>query len=156
MLRAAVAQRLGTLGQQIAGPMMACGHAGARRALVIGIVVGATSRSRTAREGLSAGRLSPHDSPGGGRWKSGAAEDGTERIEHVVSLEVPDDVIHERMKGRGRADDSAGNGAEAPGRVPQADRTAQGVLPGARSAPPINGVGSIDEIYASIKKSIGH
>ncbi len=28
------------------------------------------------------------------------------RIEHVVSLEVPDAVIHERMKGRGRADDS--------------------------------------------------
>jgi adenylate kinase len=75
-------------------------------------------------------------------------------IEHVVSLEVADAVIHERMKGRGRADDSP---ATVQHRLDEFRRltaplkefyAAKGLL---RT---VNGVGSLDEVAALIKSAI--
>jgi adenylate kinase len=75
-------------------------------------------------------------------------------IEHVVSLEVPDAVIHERMKGRGRADDSPETVQKrldefrkltAPLKAYYSDR---GLL---RS---VNGVGTVEEIALAVRNAI--
>jgi adenylate kinase len=78
------------------------------------------------------------------------------RIEHVVSLEVPDDVIHERMKGRGRADDSPATVQKRLDEFRKLTAPLKAYYQERGLLLTINGVGSLEEIYASIKKSIGH
>lgn len=100
ILRAAVAK--GTeLGRQ-AGPLMAAGKL-VPDELVIGIV-----EERLREADCHTGFLLdgfPRTIPQAEALAAVLSRMGR-RIEHVVSLEVPDEVIHERMKGRGRADDS--------------------------------------------------
>jgi adenylate kinase len=99
ILRAAVAA--GTpLGKQ-AGPLMAAGK------LVPDELVVAIVEERVAQKDCARGFLLdgfPRTIPQAEALERALARLG-KAIDVVVSLEVPDDVIHARMKGRGRADD---------------------------------------------------
>ena len=148
ILRAAVAN--GTpLGKQ-AGPLMAAGKL-VPDELVIGIV-----EERLKEKDCQKGFLLdgfPRTIPQAESLQTVLAKSG-KRIEHVVSLEVPDSVIHERMKGRGRADDSPETVQKRLDEFRKltaplkAYYEKQGLL---RS---IDGVGSLEDIYASIKKAL--
>ena len=82
-------------------------------------------------------------------------EKNGKRIEHVVSLEVPDAVIHERMKGRGRADDSPETVQKRLDVFRQQTSPLKAHYDKLGLLRTINGVGALDDIYASIRKSIG-
>lgn len=148
ILREAVAKQT-PLGQQV-GPLMAAGKL-VPDELVIGIVEERLKAPDCEKGFLLDGF--PRTLP-----QAKALDEVLKRvgraIDHVVSLEVPDSVIHERMKGRGRADDSPETVQKrldefrrltAPLREHYAQ---QGLL---RS---IDGVGSVDEIAAAIKRAI--
>ena len=77
------------------------------------------------------------------------------QIEHVVSLEVPDAVIHERMKGRGRADDSPETVQKRLDVFRQQTAPLKAHYEKLGLLRTVNGVGSLDEIAAGIRKSIG-
>ncbi len=77
------------------------------------------------------------------------------RIEHVVSLEVPDAVIQERMKGRGRADDSPETVQKRLDEFRKLTAPLKAYYQERGLLRTINGVGSLDEIAAAIKKAIG-
>jgi adenylate kinase len=153
ILRAAVSKG-SPLGLQ-AGPLMAAGKL-VPDDLVIGIV-----EERIRQSDCAAGFLLdgfPRTIPQAEALEKVLTRAGR-AIEHVVSLEVPDAVIHDRMKGR----------AIAQGRADDAPETVQKRLDEFRklTAPlkeyyqqrgllrAINGVGTLEEIYASIRKSIG-
>lgn len=150
ILRAAVANGT-TLGKQ-AGPLMAAGKL-VPDELVIGIV-----EERIKEKDCSTGFLLdgfPRTIPQAQSLEVVLQKMG-KRIEHVVSLEVPDDVIHERMKGRGRADDSPATVQKRLDEFRKLTAPLKAYYQERGLLRTINGVGSLEEIYASIKKSIGH
>jgi adenylate kinase len=77
------------------------------------------------------------------------------RIEHVVSLEVPDAVIHDRMKGRGRADDSPETVQKRLDVFREQTSPLKAHYEKAGLLRTINGVGTLEEIAAQIRKAIG-
>ncbi|MFT3708541.1 MAG: adenylate kinase [Archangium sp.] len=77
------------------------------------------------------------------------------KIEHVVSLEVPDAVIHERMKGRGRADDSPETVQKRLDVFREQTSPLKAHYGKIGLLRTINGVGTLDEIYSSIRSQIG-
>jgi adenylate kinase len=149
ILRAAVSK--GTeLGKQ-AGPLMAAGKL-VPDELVIGIV-----EERLKEPDCSKGFLLdgfPRTIPQAEALAKALEKHG-KRIEHVVSLEVPDEVIHERMKGRGRADDSPETVQKRLDVFRQQTSPLKAHYEKAGLLRTINGVGSLDEIYSAIRKSIG-
>jgi adenylate kinase len=149
ILRAAVAN--GTpLGKQ-AGPLMAAGKL-VPDELVIGIV-----EERLKEQDCQKGFLLdgfPRTIPQAESLQGVLAKTG-KRIEHVVSLEVSDAVIHERMKGRGRADDSPETVQKRLDEFRKLTAPLKAYYEKQGLLRTIDGVGSLDEIYASIKKAIG-
>jgi adenylate kinase len=149
ILRAAVAK--GTaLGKQ-AGPLMAAGNL-VPDELVIGIV-----EERLKEKDCEKGFLLdgfPRTIPQAQSLEVVLQKMG-ERIEHVVSLEVPDDVIHERMKGRGRADDSPETVQKRLDEFRKLTAPLKAYYQERGLLRPINGVGALEDIAAAIKKAIG-
>ncbi len=148
ILRAAVAG--GTELGRKAGPLMAAGKL-VPDDLVIGIVEERIARPDCAKGFLLDGfpRTIPQ-----AEALNGVLERLGRPIQHVVALEVPDAVIQERMKGRGRADDSP---ETVQHRLDEFRRltaplkdfyAARGLLR------PINGVGSLEEVAGAIKAAI--
>jgi adenylate kinase len=76
-------------------------------------------------------------------------------IQHVVSLEVPDQVIHERMKGRGRSDDSPETVQKRLDEFRRLTSPLKEYYAKRGLLRTVNGVGSLEEIYAGIKQVIG-
>lgn len=149
ILRAAVTKG-SDLGKQ-AGPLMAAGKL-VPDELVIGIV-----EERIREPDCTKGFLLdgfPRTIPQAEALAKVLEKNG-KRIEHVVSLEVPDAVIHERMKGRGRADDSPETVQKRLDVFRQQTSPLKAHYDKLGLLRTINGVGSLDEIYASIRKSIG-
>ncbi len=149
ILRAAVSK--GTeLGKQ-AGPLMAAGKL-VPDELVIGIVEERLKEPDCTKGFLLDGfpRTIPQ-----AEALAKALEKHGKRIEQVVSLEVPDEVIHERMKGRGRADDSPETVQKRLDVFRQQTSPLKAHYEKAGLLRTINGVGSLDEIYSAIRKSIG-
>ena len=72
-----------------------------------------------------------------------------------MSLEVSDSVIHERMKGRGRADDSPETVQKRLDVFRQQTAPLKAHYERLGLLRTVNGVGTVDEIYAGIRKSIG-
>jgi adenylate kinase len=149
ILRAAVANNT-PLGQK-AGPLMAAGQL-VPDELVIGIVEERLKDADCQKGFLLDGfpRTIPQAEALGQ-----VLEKMGKPVQHVVSLEVPDAAIHERMKGRGRADDSpetvqkrldAFRSQTAPLKDYYAKR---GLL---RT---VDGVGELETIAAAIRKAIG-
>ncbi len=148
ILRAAVANGT-TLGKQ-AGPLMAAGKL-VPDELVIGIV-----EERLKEADCNPGFLLdgfPRTIPQAEALATALDRMG-KRIEHVVSLEVPDAVIHERMKGRGRADDSPETVQKRLDVFREQTSPLKAYYEKVGLLRPVNGVGSLDEIYAGIKKAI--
>lgn len=149
ILRAAVSK--GTeLGKQ-AGPLMAAGKL-VPDDLVIGIV-----EERLKEPDCKGGFLLdgfPRTIPQAEALDAVLAKLGR-KIEHVVSLEVPDAVIHERMKGRGRADDSPETVQKRLDVFREQTSPLKAHYAKVGLLRTINGVGTLDEIYASIRKQIG-
>lgn len=150
ILRAAVANGT-TLGKQ-AGPLMAAGKL-VPDELVIGIVEERIKEPDCVRGFLLDGF--PRTIPQAQSLEVVLQKQG-KRIEHVVSLEVADEVIQERMKGRGRADDSPETVQKRLDEFRKLTAPLKAYYQERGLLRTINGVGSLDEIYASIKKSIGH
>lgn len=149
ILRVAVANGT-TLGKQ-AGPLMAAGKL-VPDELVIGIV-----EERLKEPDCSPGFLLdgfPRTIPQAEALASALDRMG-KRIEHVVSLEVPDSVIHDRMKGRGRADDSPETVQKRLDVFREQTSPLKAYYEKVGLLRPVNGVGSLDEIYTGIKKAIG-
>lgn len=146
ILRAAVAN--GTpLGKQ-AGPLMAAGKL-VPDELVIGIV-----EERLKEKDCQKGFLLdgfPRTIPQAESLQGVLAKTG-KRIEHVVSLEVPDSVIHERMKGRGRADDSPETVQKRLDEFRKLTAPLKAYYEKQGLLRTIDGVGSLEDIYASIKQ----
>lgn len=149
ILRAAVAN--GTaLGKQ-AGPLMAAGKL-VPDELVIGIV-----EERIKEKDCEKGFLLdgfPRTIPQAQSLEVVLQKVGR-RIEHVVSLEVPDAVIHERMKGRGRADDSPETVQKRLDEFRKLTAPLKAYYQERGLLRTINGVGSLEEIYGAIKQAIG-
>jgi adenylate kinase len=149
ILRAAVAN--GTaLGKQ-AGPLMAAGKL-VPDELVIGIV-----EERLKEKDCEKGFLLdgfPRTIPQAQSLEVVLQKMG-KRIEHVVSLEVPDDVIHERMKGRGRADDSPETVQKRLDEFRKLTAPLKAYYQERGLLRPINGVGTLEDIAGAIKKAIG-
>lgn len=149
ILRAAVTS--GTpLGKE-AGPLMAAGKL-VPDELVIGIVQERLKEPDCAQGFLLDGfpRTIPQ-----AQALDRALEKLGKRIEHVVSLEVPDQVIHERMKGRGRADDSPETVQKRLDVFRQQTAPLKTHYEQLGLLRTVNGVGTLDEIAAGIRKSIG-
>ena len=149
ILRAAIAS--GTpLGKE-AAPLMAAGKL-VPDDLVIGIVQERLKHPDCARGFLLDGfpRTIPQaDAVGAALEKLG------KRIEHVVSLEVPDSVIQERMKGRGRADDSPETVQKRLDVFRQQTAPLKAHYERLGLLRTVNGVGALEEISTGIRKSIG-
>lgn len=149
ILRAAVSKG-SELGKQ-AGPLMAAGKL-VPDELVIGIV-----EERLKEPDCSKGFLLdgfPRTIPQADALDAALKKLG-KRIEHVVSLEVPDATIHERMKGRGRSDDSPETVQKRLDVFREQTSPLKAHYEKVGLLRTINGVGSLEEIYAAIKKSIG-
>ncbi|MDX2012485.1 MAG: adenylate kinase [Myxococcaceae bacterium] len=149
ILRAAVAN--GTdLGKQ-AGPLMAAGKL-VPDELVIGIVAERLKEKDCQKGFLLDGfpRTIPQ-----AQSLEGVLQKMGKGIEHVVSLEVPDDVIHERMKGRGRADDSPETVQKRLDEFRKLTAPLKAYYQERGLLRPINGVGSLEDIAGAIKKAIG-
>ncbi len=149
ILRAAVGK--GTELGKLAGPLMAAGKL-VPDDLVIGIV-----DERLKEPDCSKGFLLdgfPRTIPQAEALAKVLDRTG-KRIEHVVSLEVPDAVIHDRMKGRGRADDSPETVQKRLDVFRQQTSPLKAHYEKLGLLRTIDGVGSLDEIYAAIRKSIG-
>lgn len=149
ILRAAIAS--GTpLGKE-AGPLMAAGKL-VPDDLVIGIVQERLKEADCARGFLLDGfpRTIPQ-----AEALSAALEKLGKRIDHVVSLEVSDSVIHERMKGRGRADDSPETVQKRLDVFRQQTAPLKAHYEKRGLLRTVNGVGTLDEIADGIRKSIG-
>jgi adenylate kinase len=149
ILRAAVSK--GTeLGQQ-AGPLMAAGKL-VPDDLVIGIVEERLKEPDCQKGFLLDGF--PRTIPQATALDRVLARLG-KKIEHVVSLEVSDAVIHERMKGRGRADDSPETVQKRLDVFREQTSPLKAHYEKAGLLRTINGMGSVDEIYAAIRRGIG-
>ncbi|MDP3503863.1 MAG: adenylate kinase [Myxococcales bacterium] len=149
ILRAAVAN--GTaLGKQ-AGPLMAAGKL-VPDELVIGIVEERIKQPDCEKGFLLDGF--PRTIPQAQSLEV-VLQKQNKHIEHVVSLEVSDEVIQERMKGRGRADDSPETVQKRLDEFRKLTAPLKAYYQERGLLRTINGVGSLDEIYAAIKKSIG-
>ncbi len=149
ILRASVAS--GTpLGKE-AGPLMAAGKL-VPDELVIGIVQERLKEADCANGFLLDGfpRTIPQ-----AEALAKALEKLGKRIEHVVSLEVPDAVIHDRMKGRGRADDSPETVQKRLDVFRQQTAPLKAHYEQLGLLRAVNGVGTLEEIAAGIRKSIG-
>lgn len=150
ILRAAVSK--GTaLGQQ-AGPLMAAGKL-VPDELVIGIVEERLKEADCAKGFLLDGF--PRTIPQAEALEAALKKSG-KRIEHVVSLEVPDAVIHERMKGRGRADDSPETVQKRLDVFREQTSPLKAHYQASGLLRTVNGVGTLDEISAAIRRAIGH
>ena len=149
ILRAAVTS--GTpLGKE-AGPLMAAGKL-VPDELVIGIVQERLKEADCAQGFLLDGF--PRTIPQADALAK-ALEKLGKRIEHVVSLEVPDAVIHDRMKGRGRADDSPETVQKRLDVFRQQTAPLKAHYEKLGLLRTVNGVGTLEEIAAGIRKSIG-
>ena len=149
ILRVAVAN--GTpLGQE-AGPLMAAGKL-VPDDLVIGIVQERLKEADCAKGFLLDGF--PRTIPQSEALAS-ALEKLGKGIEHVVSLEVPDSVIQERIKGRGRADDNSQTVQKRLDVFRQQTAPLKAHYEKLGLLRTVNGVGTLDEIAAGIRKSIG-
>lgn len=148
ILRAAVANNT-PLGQQ-AGPLMAAGKL-VPDELVIGIVEDRLRQPDCEKGFLLDGfpRTIPQ-----AQALEGVLAKMARKIEHVVSLEVPDEVIHERMKGRGRADDSPETVQKRLDEFRKLTAPLKAYYQERGLLRPINGVGSLDEIAAAIERAI--
>ncbi len=149
ILRAAVTS--GTpLGKE-AGPLMAAGRL-VPDELVIGIVQERLKEVDCANGFLLDGfpRTIPQ-----AEALAKALEKLGKRIEHVVSLEVPDAVIQDRMKGRGRADDSPETVQKRLDVFRQQTAPLKAHYEKLGLLRTVNGVGTLEEIAAGIRKSIG-
>lgn len=148
ILRAAVAS--GTpLGKE-AGPLMAAGKL-VPDGLVVGIV-----EERLRQPDCATGFLLdgfPRTIPQAEALDRALVKIGRS-IEHVVSLEVPDAVIHERMKGRGRADDSPETVQKRLDEFRRLTEPLKEYYQQRGLLRPIVGVGALDEITAAIKQAI--
>lgn len=149
ILRAAVSR--GTpLGKQ-AGPLMAAGKL-VPDELVIGIV-----EERLGEPDCAAGFLLdgfPRTIPQAEALARVLQRMG-KSIQHVVSLEVDDAQIHERMKGRGRADDSPETVQKRLDVFRQQTAPLKAYYEKLGILRSVNGVGSVEEIAASIRRSLG-
>lgn len=76
-------------------------------------------------------------------------------IQHVVSLEVQDAVIHERMKGRGRSDDSPETVQKRLDEFRQLTAPLKAYYQQRGLLRVVNGVGTVDDIYGAVKGAIG-
>ena len=149
ILRAAVTK--GTpLGKE-AGPLMAAGKL-VPDELVIGIVEERLKEADCARGFLLDGF--PRTIPQAEALAKALDKMG-KKIEHVVSLEVADSVIHERMKGRGRADDSPETVQKRLDVFRQQTSPLKAHYEKLGLLRTVDGVGELDEIAARIRKSIG-
>ncbi len=149
ILRAAVTS--GTpLGKE-AGPLMAAGKL-VPDDLVIGIVQERLKEADCAKGFLLDGF--PRTIPQAEALAKALDKLG-KRIEHVVSLEVPDAVIHDRMKGRGRADDSPETVQNRLDVFRQQTAPLKAHYEKLGLLRTVNGVGTLEEIAAGIRKSIG-
>jgi adenylate kinase len=148
ILRAAVAT--GTpLGKE-AGPLMAAGKL-VPDELVVGIVEERLREADCAPGFLLDGfpRTIPQaEALGRVLTKTG------KQIQHVVSLEVPDEIIHERMKGRGRADDSPETVQKRLDEFRKLTAPLKEYYQRMGLLRTINGVGSLEEIASAIKQAI--
>ncbi len=149
ILRAAVTA--GTPLGKLAGPLMAAGKL-VPDDLVIGIVQERLKEADCAKGFLLDGF--PRTIPQADALAQ-ALEKLSKRIEHVVSLEVPDAVIHERMKGRGRADDSPETVQKRLDVFRQQTAPLKAHYEKLGLLRTVNGVGTLDEIADGIRKSIG-
>lgn len=148
ILRAAVAA--GTaLGKQ-AGPLMAAGKL-VPDELVVGIVDERLREADCAKGFLLDGF--PRTIPQAEALGRVLAKAGKE-IQHVVSLEVPDEVIQERMKGRGRADDSPETVQKRLDEFRRLTSPLKEYYQRLGLLRTINGVGSLEEIAGAIKQAI--
>jgi adenylate kinase len=134
-----------------AGPLMAAGKL-VPDDLVIGIVAERITKADCAPGFLLDGF--PRTIPQAEALQKVLGELGR-GIEHVISLEVPDAVIHERMKGRGRSDDSPETVQKRLDEFRKLTSPLKEYYQGRGLLRTINGVGELDEIYAGIKKAIG-
>jgi adenylate kinase len=149
ILRAAVTK--GTpLGKE-AGPLMAAGKL-VPDELVIGIVQERLKEPDCAKGFLLDGfpRTIPQ-----AEALANALEKLGKRIDHVVSLEVSDSVIHDRMKGRGRADDSPETVQKRLDVFREQTAPLKAHYEKLGLLRTVNGVGTTDEIAERIRKSIG-
>ncbi len=149
ILRAAVAN--GTTLGNLAGPLMAAGKL-VPDELVIGIVEERIREPDCARGFLLDGF--PRTIPQAQALEVVLQKTGR-HIEHVVSLEVPDVVIQERMKGRGRADDLPETVQKRLDEFRKLTAPLKAYYEERKLLRAINGVGSPEEIYELIKASIG-
>lgn len=149
ILRAAVSS--GTPLGKLAGPLMAAGKL-VPDELVIGIVEERLKEADCTKGFLLDGfpRTIPQ-----AEALAKALEKLGKKIEHVVSLEVPDSVIQERMKGRGRADDSPETVQKRLDVFRQQTAPLKAHYERAGLLRTVNGVGTLEEIAARIRKSIG-
>jgi adenylate kinase len=150
MLRAAVAKET-PLGKQV-GPLMAAGKL-VPDELVIAIVDERLREPDCVKGFLLDGF--PRTIPQAQALEAALAKQG-KAIQHVVSLEVPDAVIIERMMARGRSDDTP----EAVQRRLTEFRTLTSPLKAYYAERgllrTVEGVGTVDDIAASIRRAIGH
>lgn len=149
ILRAAVSKG-SELGKQ-AGPLMAAGKL-VPDDLVIGIVQ-ERLKEPDCRNGFLLDGF-PRTIPQADALDAALQKLG-KRIEHVVSLEVPDATIHERMKGRGRSDDSPETVQKRLDVFREQTSPLKAHYEKVGLLRTVNGVGSLDEIFTAIKKSIG-
>lgn len=148
ILRAAVAT--GTALGKEAGPLMAAGKL-VPDELVVGIVEERLREADCAPGFLLDGfpRTIPQaEALGRVLTKTG------KQIQHVVSLEVPDEIIHERMKGRGRADDSPETVQKRLDEFRKLTAPLKEYYQRMGLLRTINGVGSLEEIASAIKQAI--
>lgn len=149
ILRAAVAS--GTpLGLQVR-PLMAGGQL-VPDELVIEIVEDRVRESDCAKGFLLDGF--PRTIPQAQALDRALASDGR-KIDHVVSLEVPDAVIHERMKGRRRADDTPQTVQRRLDEFRMLTAPLKAYYEERGLLRPVNGVGTLDAIFSAIKRAIG-
>ena len=149
ILRAAVTKAT-PLGK-VAGPLMAAGKL-VPDDLVIGIVQERLKEADCQNGFLLDGF--PRTIPQADAL-SLALEKLGKRIEHVVSLEVPDAAIHDRMKGRGRADDSPETVQKRLDVFREQTAPLKAHYEKLGLLRTVDGVGTLEEIAARIRKSIG-
>ena len=149
ILRAAVTKAT-PLGK-VAGPLMAAGKL-VPDDLVIGIVQERLKEADCQKGFLLDGF--PRTIPQADALAL-ALEKLGKRIEHVVSLEVPDSAIHERMKGRGRADDSPETVQKRLDVFREQTAPLKAHYEKLGLLRTVDGVGTLEEIAARIRKSIG-
>ncbi|MBX7113397.1 MAG: adenylate kinase [Myxococcaceae bacterium] len=149
ILREAVRQ--GTpLGQQ-AGPLMAEG-----KLVPDEIVIGIVNERLTADDCQNGFVLDgfPRTVPQAQALTKALAAQG-KRIDKVISLEVPNEVIVERMKARGRADDTPETVLKRLEIYARDTAPLKNFYAREGSLAKVEGVGTLEEIYAGIKHAIG-